>query len=97
MPYFLVLAGVVFLSGVLVGDERTDVIVNDGRGAMETQDEAGVGAITSTDARSRIEELGYTDVSELRQDRQGVWRGRAKRDGQVFAVWVDPEGNTFSQ
>ena len=47
---------------------------------------AGANSFTEGQARSRIEEAGFTGVSELRKDDQGIWRGRATRGGQQVGV-----------
>jgi hypothetical protein len=43
---------------------------------------AGANSFTEGQAKSRIESSGYTNVSELRKDDQGVWRGKAMKDKQ---------------
>lgn len=49
--------------------------------------------ITEAEARTRIEATGYTQISELRQDERGQWRGRAARNGEPREVSVDAQGN----
>jgi hypothetical protein len=53
----------------------------------------GANSFTEGQARSRIEARGYTDVSGLKQDAKGVWRGRAKRNGKQVNVSLDFQGN----
>jgi len=36
-------------------------------------------------------------VSELRKDDQGVWRGKATKDGKSVAVSLDFQGNVTAQ
>ena len=54
---------------------------------------AGHNSFTQGEARSRIEKQGYAHVTGLVKDRNGVWRGKAMKDGQQVAVALDYEGN----
>ncbi|WP_439596127.1 hypothetical protein [Falsiroseomonas sp.] len=54
---------------------------------------AGANSFTEGQARARIGDAGYADVQELRLDEQGVWRGRAMRNGQMTGVAMDYQGN----
>lgn len=48
---------------------------------------------TDTDMiRSKIERMGYTDVTGLSRDSLGVWRARAKRGAETVNVTVDKGG-----
>jgi hypothetical protein len=52
------------------------------RGNLFTQDQA----------RAHLNHLGYTNVSELSKDENGVWRGSATKDGETRNVAVDVKG-----
>lgn len=54
---------------------------------------AGANSFTRSEARSQIEAKGYTHVTGLKKGRDGVWRGRATKDGQSGPVSVDYQGN----
>ena len=54
---------------------------------------AGRNSFTEGQAKSRIEGAGYTNVSELKKDDKGVWRGKAAKGGATSNVSVDFEGN----
>ncbi|WP_421989017.1 hypothetical protein [Roseococcus sp.] len=54
---------------------------------------AGANSFTESQARSRIEAAGFTNVTDLQKDDQGVWRGRASRNGTSAAVGLDFHGN----
>jgi opacity protein-like surface antigen len=58
---------------------------------------AGANSFTEGQAKSRIESNGFSNVTELRKDDQGVWRGRAMKDGRTVAVSLDFQGNVTSQ
>lgn len=57
---------------------------------------AGANSFTEGQARDRILAYGYSDVSELRKDDDGIWRGTALLDGQSVAVAVDYKGNVVA-
>jgi hypothetical protein len=49
------------------------------------------------EARLRIEEKGYFDVTNLDKDGRGVWRGNARlEDGRAVDVTLDLQGNIYS-
>jgi hypothetical protein len=54
---------------------------------------AGRNSFTEGQAKSKIEGAGYTNVSELKKDDNGVWRGKASKGGASANVSVDFQGN----
>ena len=54
---------------------------------------AGANSFTRAEAKSQIEAKGYTGVTNLRKDANGVWRGTATKDGHSGPVSVDYQGN----
>jgi hypothetical protein len=54
---------------------------------------AGRNSFTEGQARSKIEQAGYTNVSDLKKDDNGVWRGKARKGGSATSVSVDFQGN----
>jgi hypothetical protein len=46
-------------------------------------------------AKSRIEAAGYTDVSGLAKDKDGVWRALASKGGASTNVSLDYQGNVL--
>ncbi len=58
---------------------------------------AGANSFTEGQAKSRIEKAGYSDVSGLKQDDGGVWRGTASKNGQSMPVSLDFQGNVAGQ
>src|ERR1700676_184558 len=46
-----------------------------------TTPEATIRAFTKDQAKSQIEAKGYSNVSGLRKDAEGIWRGKAEKDG----------------
>lgn len=54
---------------------------------------AGANSFTEAQAKGAIETAGYTEVSELTQGEDGVWTGRAMKDGKAASVTVDYKGS----
>lgn len=54
---------------------------------------AGRNSFTEGEAKSRIEKMGFSNVSDLKKDDNGVWRGRAMKDGRTVDLSVDYQGN----
>ena len=54
---------------------------------------AGRNSFTEGQAKSRIENAGYTKVTDLKKDENGVWRGKGTKAGATSDVSVDFEGN----
>jgi hypothetical protein len=57
---------------------------------------AGRNSFTEGQAKSKLEDAGYTNVTELKKDDKGVWRGQADKGGSAAAVSVDFQGNVNS-
>jgi hypothetical protein len=55
----------------------------------------GRNSFTEGEARSRIEKMGFANVNNLVKDDQGVWRGRAMKDGRQVDVSLDFQGNVI--
>lgn len=65
--------------------------------ATTASPEPGANSFTRGQARSRLQRSGYTQVSGLHKDSQGVWRGKAMKDGQPASVSLDYQGNVTGQ
>ena len=53
----------------------------------------GRNSFTMAQASRRITAAGYTGVTGLKKDGQGIWRGQAQKDGAATAVSLDYQGN----
>jgi hypothetical protein len=53
----------------------------------------GANSFTEGEARSRIAGQGFSNVTGLKKDQNGIWRGKAQKDGQSTDVWLDYKGN----
>lgn len=58
---------------------------------------AGANSFTEGQARSRIEERGFAQVTDLKKDDKGVWRATAMKDGKSVQVSLDYQGNIVGQ
>ena len=57
----------------------------------------GANSFTEAQAKNRILEAGYTDVTELKLDDKGVWQGKATKDAKAVAVSLDYQGNIVAK
>ena len=57
----------------------------------------GANSFTEGQARSRIEAQGFANVTDLRKDDRGIWRGRAMQNGRSVNVMLDFRGTVASQ
>ncbi len=58
---------------------------------------AGANSFTENQAKSRIESNGFSNVTNLKKDGAGVWRGTAMKAGRSQAVSLDFQGNVVTQ
>jgi hypothetical protein len=71
-----------------------------GNKAINSQDQknsntpvTGANSFTEGQAKSRIEQAGYTGISGLKKDDNGIWRGKATKGGATTDVSIDFQGN----
>jgi periplasmic protein CpxP/Spy len=57
----------------------------------------GANSFTETQARNRLRQRGFSEVSALTKDHDGIWRGSAVRDGAQVHVSVDYKGTISSK
>ena len=74
-----------------------------GNSAIKTPDSpqpsspvAGANSFTEAQAKSRFEKKGFSNVSDLKKDSDGIWRGHAQKDGKSVNVSLDFQGNVFA-
>lgn len=58
---------------------------------------SGANSFTEGQARARMQDSGFAQVSDLKLDNQGIWRGKAMRDGKNVTVALDFKGNVVAQ
>lgn len=61
--------------------------------AMSATPAKGANSFTRGEARRRLAKHGFTDVSGLKKDTNGVWNASAKKDGATVNAWLDYKGN----
>jgi hypothetical protein len=57
----------------------------------------GHNSFTKSEARARIEKAGYSDVTDLTLDSNGLWQARARQAGHLVHVALDYKGNVSGQ
>lgn len=57
---------------------------------------AGANSFTDGQAKGHIENSGYTNVTELTKDADGVWHAKAMKGGQTYNVSLDFKGNVVT-
>jgi hypothetical protein len=72
------------------GDSNQAVATTTSNAAMPAH---GANSFTMAQAKSRMEKEGFSNVSNLRKDDDGVWRGTGDKAGKPAQVWLDFKGN----
>ena len=62
----------------------------------DQQPVAGANSFTEGQAKSRIENHGFSNVTDLKKDANGVWRATAMKDGKSTTVSLDFKGNVVA-
>ena len=57
----------------------------------------GANSFTEGQAKDRITEAGYADVTDLKLDDKGVWQAKATKDGTPVMVSLDYQGNIVAK
>lgn len=65
--------------------------------ANASQPAHGANSFTMGEAQGRIGNNGFQNVTDLHKDDQGVWRGKATKNGAQVNVWLDYKGNVGQQ
>lgn len=76
------------------GDRNQAVVTS---GANAPQPARGRNSFSTGEARRRIERNGFTQVTDLKKDGNGVWRGQGMKSGASVGVWLDYKGNVGQQ
>ena len=59
--------------------------------------EKGANSFTEAQAKTRIASAGFTGVSDLKKDANGVWMGTGMRAGKQQQIGFDYKGNIGAQ
>ena len=74
-------------------DPQTPAVVTPNSPPIPGTPAAGANSFTEGQAKSRLESNGFSDVTGLAKDKDGVWRGKATKGGRNVEVSVDYQGN----
>jgi len=93
-------AAILLLGSVPASAQSQPAQSGPGNSAVNSSDQnnsnapvAGRNSFTEGQAKSRIEAAGYSNVSGLQKDDNGIWRGKADKAGAKTDVSVDFQGN----
>jgi hypothetical protein len=97
-PFLLIAATILLTSGSATAQQPAKSGPNNNAVNSSGQNNsnapvAGRNSFTEGQAKSKIEEAGYSNVTALKKDDNGVWRGKAKKGGAASDVSVDFQGN----
>ena len=56
----------------------------------------GANSFTEGQAKDRAMAHGFSSVSDLKKDGDGIWRGNAMQDGKAVQVAIDYKGNVVA-
>lgn len=57
----------------------------------------GANSFTESQAKSRMEDQGFGQITDLKKDDKGIWTGRATKNGQSVTVMLDYQGNIVTR
>lgn len=57
----------------------------------------GANSFTQGQAIQHMEHAGYSDVSGLSQDKDGLWHGTGVKDGKTYGLSLDFKGNVNAE
>lgn len=77
----------------IAGNGDSDAGMAAGGATMGGALQAGANSFTEGEAKARIERAGFPNVTGLKKDDQGIWRGMANKDGMTVPVGLDFKGN----
>lgn len=96
----MIFAIAIMLAAATGAQAQTPAVSGPNNNAINSADQnnsnkpvAGANSFTEGQAKSKIEDAGYSGVSELKKDDDGVWRGKATKGGSPQDVSVDFQGN----
>jgi hypothetical protein len=76
---------------------RNEAVNTDSTQSTSRAPAPGANSFTEGEARRRMEASGFQNVMDLKKDDQGIWRGKATKDGKQSTVSLDYRGNVVGQ
>lgn len=92
---FLAMSGVAFAQTPPANSDTATPATNNPDAARPAAPAKGANSFTEAQAKSRIEEKGFSDVTGLKKDADGIWRGKAMKGGASHDVALDYQGHVF--
>ena len=103
MKHFLAVTAITVMTGILghgavAQGTPPEANPHPSTPAIATTDNPGAPAVgansfTEAQAKSRIAKAGYTNISGLIKDKDGIWRGKANNGSANVPVALDYQGN----
>jgi hypothetical protein len=101
----MIVSGVALVATVTAAQSQTppanpgpgNPAINKSEGKNPGAPVAGANSFTEGQAKSRLESNGYMNVTALKKDDDGVWRGKAQKDGKSVDVSLDFQGNIVAK
>ena len=78
-----------------VSDETKKHSEHGASGSSTAEATPGRTSFTEGQAKSRIEDSGFRDVTGLKKDDHGIWTGQAMKDGKQVTVQLDFQGDVL--
>jgi hypothetical protein len=100
LAYYRVRAKVTPVDGRIARDEFMQACLNDVFLAQTPEPGAplkGANSFTESQAKDRAMAAGFTSLSSLVKDGDGVWRGSAMKDSKAVKIAIDYKGNVVAQ
>ena len=93
VPYAAAIAALIAVSGPAASEDESPA-----PNAAQTQNptpvlKAGANSFAESQARALLQSKGYRNISQLVNDREGIWHGTATKDEQPVSVSVDFQGH----
>lgn len=78
--------------GGVVSPPADNAAINTGANPSDAMTEAASNSFTEGQAKGRIEDAGYTEVTGLAKGTDGMWTAKAMKDGKTMDVSLDFKG-----
>jgi len=93
MTYILAAVAAATIASPAVHGQSHNPALKDSKVRTTATAAKGHNSFTESQARGRIAKAGYSNITQLAKNKNGVWQGRAKRHGKWVTVALDYKGN----
>jgi len=97
IPPFIGVALLISAPALAQAGAKDNAAVKSAHTVNEGAASRGANSFTQTEAREHIAKSGFTHVSQLKKDKDGIWRGTARKDGTTMHVALDFKGNVTTE